>query len=920
MEDLFLSVLNMSLTASYVIAVILLARFFLKIAPKIVSYALWSVAGIRLAFPISFESVFSLIPFKSDPVPPDIAVQAIPRIDSGITIVDDTVSRVLPDAMPAVSVNPMQTIVAAGIAVWLIGIAAMLIYSVVSINLLKRQLRGAVLSERNIYETGNLKTPFVLGFIHPKIYIPSGLSLEEKSYIIRHEQMHIKRFDHIVKLAAFLILCLHWFNPLVWLAFVLMSADMEMSCDERVIKDMGGEIKKAYSASLLSMATGQRIINGSPLAFGEGNIRGRIKNVLNFKKPAPWIIIPSILLVAALCIGLSANKADYSDSDITNFPSYEYDRVTFAADASPYPQSFETITATLTNAKMEPGLMCGEAFGIVRYDGEVWRDVPFAEDLGFNDLGVDIPVGASKTYTITPAMFNGKLKPGNYRIVTAVWYADEQPPQTKHNVWADFAINALHVEIFAWKENSTVKYSVFIEATAARTEREIYENSLVFSDIAEVNQFLSGYQTGYMTVSLEQMNITDFTKQEMQAISESLRIPAENYSLGIGVYVPESPPSETAEITLDEIRALAEKGDALTFDSFENFRGADVSSNLDYHIIVYGVEGGYRLIVRTDGKQIDSVNLESIWENSGSGIDIRYNNVEEFLKNHPSSPAITQDAAMVVVAGFYPSVIDIREAGEETITSSGLTLVCYVFEADLSGGETKRIAVAKKDGVIFTYSEGRWWVFSGLREEPGMKSTGWEDIEVGTPREAVIKIMGEPDYMLFGMHGEGYDFDDGSRIMFYYDRASLVQWVVKDGKKIKPPDDPSLPSPFVVPSIVKFKVRPDPEKYTPAMSSTPGIRLDITYDGPPARILYEAQTGTFLTWQDSVVTDLGDSVEQSADSAPLYWAPDTETLQDDIITLTVLNEDGGKIAAATFPIIKREDGLFIAPDDISSDS
>lgn len=542
MEDLFLSVLNMSLTASYVIAVITLARFFLKKAPKTISYALWSTAGFRLVFPISFESVFSLIPFKSDPVPPDIAVQAIPRIDSGITIVDDTVSRVLPAAMPAVSVNPMQTIVAAGIAVWLIGIATMLIYSVVSIALLKRQLRGAAPSARNIYEVGNLKTPFVLGFIHPKIYIPSGLSPEEKSYIIRHEQTHIKRFDHIVKLTAFLILCLHWFNPLVWLAFVLMSADMEMSCDERVIKDMGGEIKKAYSASLLSLATGRSIINSSPLAFGEGNIRGRIKNVLNFKKPATWVITASILLVAALCIGLSANKADYSDSDITNFPSYEYDRVTFTADASPYPQAFETITATLTNAKMEPGLMCGEAFGIVRYDGEVWRDVPFAEDLGFNDLGVDLPVGASKTYSITPDMFNGKVEPGNYRIVTAVWYADEQPPQTKHNVWADFTINAPHVEIYAWKENSTVKYSVFTEATAARTERAIYENSVVFSDIAEVNRFLSGYQTGYMTISLRQMNITDFTKQEMQAISESLRIPAGNYSLGIGVYVPESPP------------------------------------------------------------------------------------------------------------------------------------------------------------------------------------------------------------------------------------------------------------------------------------------------------------------------------------------------------------------------------------------
>lgn len=310
MEDILLSVLNMSLTASYVIAAILLVRLFLKKVPKVISYVLWAVAGFRLVIPFSFESVFSLIPFKSAPIPAGITVQPIPRVDSGIMVADNAVSHVLPAATPVASVNPMQVWQTVGAYLWLVGIAALLIYSVVSIILLKRQLRGTVLSEGNIYEAENLKTPFVLGFIRPKIYIPAGLYTEEKSYIILHERTHIRRFDHVVKLFAFLVLCIHWFNPLVWIAFILMTADMEMSCDERVLKEMGGDIKKAYSTSLLSMATGRHLINGSPLAFGEGNIKERIKNVLNFKKPAAWVIAVSVLLVAALSVGFATNRTN----------------------------------------------------------------------------------------------------------------------------------------------------------------------------------------------------------------------------------------------------------------------------------------------------------------------------------------------------------------------------------------------------------------------------------------------------------------------------------------------------------------------------------------------------------------------------------------------------------------------------------
>ena len=443
MKDMFISVLNMSLTASYVIAAIMLARLFLKKAPKIISYALWAVAGFRLVFPFSFESVFSLIPFKSAPIPADITMQPIPRVDSGISIVDNVVSQVLPAATPVASVNPLQICLTVGSYLWLSGIAVMQIYSVVSIILLKRRLNGAALIEGNIYESDNLKTPFVLGLFRPRIYIPTGLSEEEKRYIILHERTHIRRCDHIVKLFAYFVLCLHWFNPLAWAAFVLLSTDMEMSCDECVLKEMGGDIKKAYSTSLLSLATGQRLINGSPLAFGEGNIKGRIKNVLNFKKPAAWVITVSVLLVAVLSIGFAANKSapdNSSDWGIYNFPSYLYDRATLNTEATIYPTSFETVNATLTNTEMEGGLQCSEAFTFVKQAGDEWRIVPYIDIKPSTIL--DLAVGASKTYTLTPDMLSVKLEAGNYRIITDVWYTNEAPPQIVRTVWADFTIAA----------------------------------------------------------------------------------------------------------------------------------------------------------------------------------------------------------------------------------------------------------------------------------------------------------------------------------------------------------------------------------------------------------------------------------------------------------------------------------------------
>lgn len=335
-EKVFLQILNMSFTASFVIVFVLIARLLLKKAPKALSYALWTVVLFRLICPFSFESMFSLLPAKSNPLSQNIMYEAVPRIDTGIPVINDAINASLPAATPYASVNPLQVWVFIGTVVWLLGIAVVLMYSIFSLLKLQMRLKNAVHDRDNIYLAEQLETPFVMGIIQPKIYLPTSLTAEEKRYILLHEQMHIRRFDHVVKLVSFFVLCLHWFNPLVWAAFFVSGRDMEMSCDEAVIKQLGSDVKKEYSTSLLTLATGRRMIGGTPLAFGEGDTKGRIKNVLSYKKPAFWVLILSLIAVLAICLGLALNPAEKTATVAVTFPQYALESSSALHDVKPF--------------------------------------------------------------------------------------------------------------------------------------------------------------------------------------------------------------------------------------------------------------------------------------------------------------------------------------------------------------------------------------------------------------------------------------------------------------------------------------------------------------------------------------------------------------------------------------------------------
>lgn len=332
-EKLFIQVLNMSLTACVAIVAVLLVRIFLKKAPRAFSYALWAAVLFRLLCPFSFSSAVSLFGVAGIDrveqgrmvyIPENIGSQPDPWVDLPVSAIEGTVNVALPQKSAADSQNPLESAMEAASRVWLCGVIVMPGYSSCSLYRLGRKLKGAVCLKRNIYSADDLAEPFVIGVFRPRIYLPSFLEEGEKEYILLHEQTHIKRRDPAFRAVSFLALCLHWFNPFVWIAYHISGRDMEMSCDEAVIKKLGDQVKKEYSASLLNIAAGRKVAGGVPLAFGAGDTKSRIKNVLHYKKPAFWGLAAAGLLCAAAAAALISNPTALRGDEVTREGDEEY--------------------------------------------------------------------------------------------------------------------------------------------------------------------------------------------------------------------------------------------------------------------------------------------------------------------------------------------------------------------------------------------------------------------------------------------------------------------------------------------------------------------------------------------------------------------------------------------------------------------
>lgn len=303
MDILFIKVLNMSLTASFLILVIFLIRLIFQRVPARFFCMLWGLAGLRLIFPWQWESSFSLMP-SGKVVTPEILLSQSPAIDSGITAVDSAVNPLLYQAFspsPGNSVNPLQIYSFAAAIVWLAGILVLAAAALFSYIRLRRQVAEAVPLDNGIWKCDAIPAPFILGIINPKIYVPFS-DLTEESGVVAHEKAHLKRLDHITKPLAYGILILHWFNPLVWAAFRSFCRDVERACDEKVISGMTLSARKQYSASLLKFASKNNKAGYCPLAFGEVGVKERVDRVLRFQRPAKILICGGFVLLVCVCV------------------------------------------------------------------------------------------------------------------------------------------------------------------------------------------------------------------------------------------------------------------------------------------------------------------------------------------------------------------------------------------------------------------------------------------------------------------------------------------------------------------------------------------------------------------------------------------------------------------------------------------
>ncbi len=458
METVFLHLLNMSITAGWLVLAVVVLRLLLRKAPRAITCALWGLVAVRLIFPVSIESVLSLIP-SAETVPEDILYTELPTIDSGLPIVNNVVNPVLSETFaPAVgdSVNPMQVLAIAATWLWVAGMAALLVYTAVSYLRLHRRTREGVEWERGVWLCDRIDTPFILGVFRPRIFLPTTMGVEDKRYVLAHEKAHLRRGDHLWKPLGFALLTVYWFNPLLWVAYILLCRDIELACDEKVIRELGEESKAAYSDALINCSVPRRMVAACPLAFGEVGIKSRIRSVLHYKKPAFWVILVAVAASLAMAVCFLTNPVGSGKTVapknglLIHSVAAECDDVSFAVINSRMTAEEQFIQAEWINKCEEP-ICFGEQFTLYKDDalyeppeGYVWH-LP---------LYLVNPNGGR--YVDDYNLSAWDLPAGRYRLEKEFY--KKSAPETKYRAYVVFSVGPTYGFLACWFDAATIVY------------------------------------------------------------------------------------------------------------------------------------------------------------------------------------------------------------------------------------------------------------------------------------------------------------------------------------------------------------------------------------------------------------------------------------------------------------------------------
>lgn len=409
MTNIFISLVDKSINAGWLILAVIVVRFLLKDAPKFVRCILWCLVGIRLLIPFSIESTFSLVPSRN--VMPPETVYSVSTENGSEMWWDE--SGITENYIPIVDkrMNPLPIAWSVGTYIWIVGMIFLGCYTIITYVRLKRRMRDAVRLQGNIFQSEKVKTPFVMGVVKLVIYIPYHLTEAERECVIAHERAHIKRGDHFWKPIAFAVLTLYWFQPLVWLAYVLFCKDIELACDEKVLREIGLHNKRVYSQTLLDCSVTNHTIAACPIAFGETGVKMRIKNIVNYKKPTLWILLLSFTAVAVVTVCFMTSPKEVQTEEVVLEKDAFVENVVGPETKSYAEESEETEEATGTGVDVS---------FLIPVEGEVYAS--FGESLqGVMHEGIDIAAeeGTAILATADGTVLDAGFNPldGNFVVI-----------------------------------------------------------------------------------------------------------------------------------------------------------------------------------------------------------------------------------------------------------------------------------------------------------------------------------------------------------------------------------------------------------------------------------------------------------------------------------------------------------------------
>jgi len=434
-SELFVFFLNKSITAGWIVAVVLILRPLLRRAPRWVTCSLWGVVGLRLLLPFSLTSVFSLIP-SATPVPEDIALTHRPAVQTGVDSINTAVNPLIYEAFaPPLgnSVNPLQVVLAVAAWVWIVGVFAMLVYAAAAYIRLARRVRVSLPLGEGVYACDTVVTPFILGILKPRIFLPSAMAEDTAALVIAHEKAHLKRRDHWIKPLSFLLLSVYWFHPLVWVGYLFLCRDIEAACDEKVVKTLDIEGRCAYSTALVECNPHRRAVALCPLAFGEVGVKARVKAVLNYKKPSFWLILLSVVVSVAVAVCFLTDPRDKrTDGVVSQHGGSDLKGVSLIITEAELsaPDPYFTVE---WNNDTAGEILYGEPF-----------DVYYKQDGGWVDCRQDDAVWTMPAYNVRPHGAREKTYrlrglsmyiAGEYRLEASFTANGE-----KHTAWVEFTL------------------------------------------------------------------------------------------------------------------------------------------------------------------------------------------------------------------------------------------------------------------------------------------------------------------------------------------------------------------------------------------------------------------------------------------------------------------------------------------------